>query len=184
MKNLKGYVPADAYFRGRLWWRCGIIRQTTGLSSAESAITVVNAPCIITSLSVATRQTEWTRINEPAPYTVIIPASYIKEETLHNPNPAMEDRIYLTWGPDGDINTSDVVYVHGLPFLLRIVELRNPLSLFSHFTLSCNPITSLALKVFSDFQVPFSVYRPIEPPEDIMGEILEVFNALMNQIVS
>jgi len=184
VKDLKDYVPADAYFRGRLWWRCGIIRQTTGVASVDRAITVVNAPCIISSMNVSLRQEDWMRIQSLAPYRVVIPASYIKRAALALGEIAEDDRIYLTWGPDGDINVSDIIYVANLPFILRIAELQNPLSLFSHFQLGCTPITTLGLKItseFNDFNIPFSVYRPIEPPDDILPQLNEVFAALREQ---
>lgn len=173
MKDLKYYEPLESYFFHRFWWRCAIIRQTTGATGAH-ALKVVNIPCIIAGFASNATQTDQYIISQPSVYHIVIPAAFI--------NPETREVVRLIWGPDGDIYEGDTLFIYGLPFLLQVRELRNPLTLFSHYELNCTPRTGFHFRTFSDFQYPPTSYQYIEPPTDISDLAKEVLNALEDAI--
>lgn len=169
MKNLLGYEPLESYFLHRLWWRCSVIRQTTG-ETGERAVKVVNAPCIFGNFQSSIAQTEQYLLPQPANYHIVIPASYI--------NPETKEVVRLMWGPDGDIYEGDTLFVYGLPFLLQVREIRNPLTLFSHFELNCTVRAGYYFRHFSDFHFPPTTYTYVEPVGDIYDITMRVLQEL------
>ncbi|MEM0472891.1 MAG: hypothetical protein QXX84_08350 [Sulfolobales archaeon] len=171
MKDLKNCEPLESYFLHRLWFRCAVIRQTTGLRG-ESAIKAVNIPCIVGGMQTNATQTEQYIMPQPPTYHVVIPAAFRDVTT--------GDIVRLMWGPDGDIYEGDTLFVWGLPFLLQVRELRNPLTVFSHFELNCTVRAGYHFRTFSDFAYPPTSYTYIEPPQDIVDVARQVLAELEN----
>lgn len=172
MKDLKRCEPLESYFLHRLWFRCAVIRQTTGLVG-EECIKVVNAPCIVGGMQSSAVQTEQYILPQPNTYSVVIPAAY--KDT------ATGEIVRLMWGPDGDIYEGDTLFVWGLPFLLQVRDIRNPLTVFSHFELTCTVRAGFHFRSFSDFQFPPTTYYYVEPPQDIVDDARKVLAELEAQ---
>ncbi len=172
MKDLLPYQPLESFFLHRFWWRCSVIRQTTGRKGLDS-ILVVNAPCFIAGHQSTYQTTDYYILPQPNNYHVIIPAAFIE--------PLTKEVVRLTWGPDGDIYEGDTLFIAGLPFLLQIRELRNPATWFSHFELNCTPRAGFHFRSFSDYQYPPTTYAYIEPPEDIRELTIKVVEELERQ---
>jgi len=174
--DLKGYEPLESYFMsGRLWYRCAIFRYTTGLVG-ENALRVVNAPCIIGSLQTSPQATEQYIAGTPAAYRLTLPAAYR--------HPITGEIVRLKWGPDEAIYDGDTIFVWGLPFLVQVRALRNPLTIFSHFELEVVPRTVFAYQMFSDFVIPDTTFSLVTPPEDIMPIVREVMKILDETVLA
>lgn len=168
MLDLKDYQPLEGYFAGRMWWKCSIIRTTTGLSG-KSAIVAVNVPCFISGITQELQTPEQFRIGVPNQFNVIIPARWF--------NPETGDTIRLEWGADAHIYNDDILFVWGFPYLLTIQSLRNPALLYSHYELICS-ILPHTFRVFSTPPETYSSFDYIEPPEDILETTLEIVEKL------
>jgi len=173
MKDLIKYTPLESFFTHRFWWRCSIIRQTTGRRGLD-CITVVNAPCFIAGHLSTYQTTDYYILPQPNNYHLVIPAAYIDETT--------REVVRLQWGPDADIYEGDTLFVAGLPFLLQVRELRNPASIFSHFELNCTPRAGFHFRSFSDFLILPTTYSiPEQPIGDIKDQTLKVLEELEKQ---
>lgn len=168
MLDLKDYTPRESYFGGRMWWRCSIIRTTTGSESTRQII-AVNLPCFISNMTQELHAQEYFRIGMPNQLNVVIPAFYTHKAT--------GEILRLEWGADAHINTDDIIYVWGYPYLLTIQSFRNPALLYSHYELVCSPLPH-TFRVFSTPPITSSSFDYIEPPEDILPDTLQVLENL------
>lgn len=174
MLNLLNYGPLESYFQGRLWWKSSILRVTTGFSNPQDIITVTNLPCFIYEFHQSTTSTDYSHFPSSERFNIIIPARFVSKS-----NPS--DIISIDWGPNQHIYTQDVIFIYGVPFLLVIQELSNPLTLYSHYEIIASQ-SPHSFRLTSKPIIALSSYSYIEPPEDILNDTLQVASLLLNQL--
>jgi len=166
--DLRDFQPLEGYFMGRMWWRCSIIRTTTGLVG-ENAIIATNVPCFVSGITQELQTPEQFRIGVPPQFNVIIPARWF--------NPITGETIRLEWGADAHIYNDDILFVWGIPYLLTVQSLRNPAFLYSHYELICSPLPH-TFRVYSTPPETYSSFDYIEAPDDILPDTLKIIEQL------
>ncbi len=123
--DLRGLIPLETFYRFRFNWRCAVIRETMG-ESKEDAVRLVNCPCFISSFRGETVLLDWTLFPSVAQtYNVYLPGKFL--------NPVTREVVQLVFSPTGHIYEGDILVVTGLPFVIRIIAVRDPLFHHRHY---------------------------------------------------